>query len=284
MASTYNNIGNTYERLNEFGKALQNYQRSAALYDELGNAKGRASALVSIGTTHSDLGERDKAAIELQEAIALYRGLGNRLDRGKAHNNLGQVLSRLGRPRKAHAHFDTARTVFTELDTKDPLTRNLFYAGEAYLAVGRAADALKVCRCGLVLADSLGLLTQRKECTECVMRALALAGDFRSAYDAQRSYLSLDDTLDKVDNGKEVLRLELVRDFEQQQIADSLARVKEAYAQQLAFDRRMADERSRRGLLIAGILLVLVITGALLNRLRYHPARQEGHRAREGAQ
>ncbi|HQW86112.1 MAG TPA: adenylate/guanylate cyclase domain-containing protein [Flavobacteriales bacterium] len=269
VASTYNNIGNTYKRLNEFGKALENYERSAALYNELGNAKGRASALVSIGTTHSDLGERGKAATELQEAIGLYRGLGNRLDRGKAHNNLGQVLSRLDRPREAHAHFDTARAVFTELDAKDPLTRNLYYTGEAYLAEGRAADALKVCRRGLVLADSLGLLAQRKECTECVMRALALVGDYRGAYEAQRSYLSLDDTLDKVNNGKEVLRLELVRDFEQQQIADSLSRVKEAYAQQLAFDRRMADERGRRGMLIAGIMLALVIAGALLSRLRY---------------
>ncbi|MBK9275647.1 MAG: tetratricopeptide repeat protein [Flavobacteriales bacterium] len=269
VASTYNNIGNTYKRLNEFDKALENYERSAALYNELGNAKGRASALVSIGTTHSDLGQREKAVRELQEAIAIYRDLGSRMDRGKAHNNLGQVLTRMGRSAEAHAHFDTARTVFIELDAKDPLSRNFYYSGEAYLAEGRSAEALRACRQGLALADSLGLLAQRKECTDCVMRALALTGDYRGAYEAQRSFLSLDDTLDKVNNGREVLRLELVRDFEQQQIADSLARVKETFEQQLAFDRRMADERGRRGMLIAGILLALVIAGALLNRLRY---------------
>ena len=269
MAGTYNNIGNTYKRLNEFGKALENYERSAALYDELGDRKGRASALVSIGTTHSDLGEREKAVTELGQAIDLYRQLGSRLDRGKAHNNLGQVLARMGRSAEAHAHFDTARAVFTELRAKDPLARNLYYTGEAFLTEGRPADAIRACQRGLALADSLGLLAQRKECTDCLMRAYALAGDHRRAYEAQRVFIQLDDTLDKVNNGKEVMRLELTRVFEQQQIADSLDQAKAAFSQQLAFDRRMADERSRRGLLIAAILVALVIAGALLNRLRY---------------
>lgn len=76
MAGTYNNIGNTYKRLNEFGKALENYERSAALYDELGNMKGRAGALVSIGTMHNELGEREKAVSELQLAVNLYRQIG----------------------------------------------------------------------------------------------------------------------------------------------------------------------------------------------------------------
>ena len=269
MAGTYNNIGNTYKRLNEFGKALENYERSAALYNELGNLKGRASALVSIGTSHSDLGEREKAVTELGQAIDLYRQLGSRLDRGKAHNNLGQVLARMGRGSEAHAHFDTARAVFTELRAKDPLARNLYYTGEAFLTEGRAADAIRACQRGLALADSLGLLAQRKECTDCLMRAYALAGDHRRAYEAQRAFIQLDDTLDKVNNGKDVMRLELTRTFEQQQITDSLERAKAAFAQQLAFDRRMADERSRRGLLIAAIVVALVIAGALLNRLRY---------------
>ncbi|MCB0793098.1 MAG: tetratricopeptide repeat protein [Flavobacteriales bacterium] len=269
VASTYNNIGNTYKRLNEFGKALENFERCAALYEELDNARGRASALVSIGTTHSDLGEREKAVEELKQAIGLYRGLGSRLNQAKAHNNLGQVLSRLGLNAEAHAHFDTAYAAFVELDAKDPLTRNLFYAGEAYLSEGRASDALKMCRRGLALADSLGLLAQRKECTDCVMRALAMAGDYRGAYEAQRSFLSLDDTLDKVNNGKEVLRLELVRGFEQQLVADSLARAKEAFEQQLAFDRRVSEERARRRIWIFAVVIAVILAGALLGRLRY---------------
>ncbi|MBV6403487.1 MAG: tetratricopeptide repeat protein [Flavobacteriales bacterium] len=269
VAATYNNIGNTYKRLNEFDKALENYERSAALYNALGHAKGRASALVSIGTTHSDLGDRDRAVDELGQAIALYRGLGNRLDRGKAHNNLGQVLSRMGRYREAHAHFDTARAVFRELDARDPLARNLYYTGEAFLAEGNTAAALRACRQGLALADSLGLLAQRKECTDCMTRALARAGDFRGAYAAQRSLLDLDDTLDELNNGKEVLRLELLRAFEQQQVADSLVRVREAFQQQLAFDRRIAQARDRRNMLLFAIVVALVLAGALLGRLRH---------------
>ncbi len=269
MAGTYINIGNTYKRLNEFGKALENYERSADLYNELGNAKGRATAMVSIGTTHSDLGEPEKAVGELGIAIELYRTLGNRLDRGKAHNNLGQILGRIGRMPEAHAHFDTARTIFIEFKAKDPLSRNLFYTGEALLKEGRAQEAIKVCKRGLAIADSLGLLAQRKECTDCLLRAYAAVGDFRNAYDAQRSFLALDDTLDKVNNGKEVTRLELTNAFEQQQIADSLEQVKLDFAKQLEYDRQLGRERTRRGFLIFSVIVVVIAAGALLGRLRY---------------
>jgi class 3 adenylate cyclase/Tfp pilus assembly protein PilF len=269
MAGTYNNIGNTYKRLNEFGKALENYERSAALYDELGNMKGRAGALVSIGTMHNELGEREKAVSELQLAVNLYRQIGSRIDRGKAHNNLGQVLARLKRIPEAFAQLDTARGIFTELQAKDPLCRNLFYTGEALLAEGRSREAVNACRRGLAIADSLGLLAPRKECTDCLMRAFAASGDFRRAYDLQRSFLSLDDTLDKVNDGKEVTRLEMTLTFKEQQIADSLEQVKADFDKQLAYDRQLAQERTRRGFLVFSVVVVVIVAGALLGRLRY---------------
>ena len=269
MAGTYVNIGNTYKRLNEHAKALENYERGAALFNEVGNAKGRAGAMVSIGTTHSDLGQPEKAVGELGIAIELYRTIGNNLDRGKAHNNLGQILGRMGRMPEAYAHFDTARTIFNEFKAKDPLSRNLYYTGEALLKEHRAREAIKLCKLGLSIADSLGLLAQRKECTDCLLRAYAEAGDYRSAYEAQRIYLDLDDTLDRVNNGKEVTRLELTNAFEQQQIADSLAQAKADFERQLEHDRQMARERTRRGFLIFSVIVVVIVAGALLGRLRY---------------
>jgi len=269
MAGTYQNIGNTYKRIGEYEKALENYERAETLYTDLGKTKGRAGALVSIGTTHSELGQHDKAIDELGQSIELYRQLGSRLDRGKAHNNLGQVLARAGRVNEAFANFDTAGTIFTELDAKDPLARNFYYTGEAFLQLGRANDAIRACQRGLTIADSLGLLAQRKECTDCLMRAFAQAGDFRIAYAMQRSFIGLDDTLDKANNGKEVTRLEMTLVFHERRIADSLAQVRTDLEKQMVVDRQLAQERTRRGFLIFSVIVALVIAGALLSRLRY---------------
>jgi len=225
--------------------------------------------MVSIGTTHSDLGEPDKAVVELGIAIDLYRQLGNKLDRGKAHNNLGQILSRMDNMAEAYAHFDTARTIFTEFKAKDPLSRNLYYTGEALLKEGRSREAIKVCELGLAIADSLGLLAQRKECTDCIWKAYAQIGDFRNAFEAQRSYLELVDTLDKVNNVSEVTRLAMTREFQKQQLADSVAQVKADFEKQLAYDRQLERERTRRGFLIFSVVVVVIVAGALLGRLRY---------------
>ena len=269
MAGTFNNIGNIYKRVNETAKALESYARSAALYAELDNPRGRAVALVGIGTLHGDLGMLDTAVAELRTAIGLYHRIGNRLDLGKAHNNLGQVLTRMGRMREAYAEFDSARTIHGAMGARDLLARNLYYTGQALLREGRAAEAVRSCREGLAIADSLGLLDQRKECTDCLMHAYAQAGDFRRAYAMQQAFIDLDDTLDRANNGKEVTRLEMTRVFRERWIADSLDQVRTDLEKQMVVDRRMAEQRTQRGFLIFSVIVALVIAGALLSRLRY---------------
>ena len=269
MAGTYNNIGNTYKRLNDLAKALLNYERSAALFGELGNTKGRASALVSIGTTHSDQGEREKAIAELQLAIELYQQLGSKLDLGKAHNNLGQVFSRSKRMPEAYAQFVEARAIFKALQAKDPLARNWYYTGEALRTEGRLREAIAACTTGLAIADSLGVLAQRKECTECLMHAYSEIGDFRRAFAAQREFIALDDSLDQVNNSKEVMRLDLTHAFKEEQIADSLEQVRDNFSRELAHQNEMVIERNRRYLLIGGGAAALLLAIALFSRLRY---------------
>ena len=269
IAGTLNNIGNIYKRLNEFPKALENYEKSAALYSELGDAKGRAGALVSVGTMHNELGDRLKAVEELLLAIDLYQQLGSNLDLGKAHNNLGQVYGNLKRMSEAHAELAKARAIFSELGNKASLARGYYYEGEVLMDEGRAKEAVIACGRGAAIADSLALLAQRKECNDCLMRAYAAIGDYHKAFNAQSAYLQLDDSLDKLNDSKEVTRLELTRTFQDKQIADSLAQTRAAFAIELDHQKEMSRERSRRYILIGTGAAALILALALFGRLRY---------------
>ncbi len=269
MAGTFNNIGNTYKRLGDFKKALTNYEQSATLFDEVGNAKGRAGALVSIGTMHNELGDRPKAVEELLLAISLYEKLNSKLDLGKARNNLGQVYGKLGRTREAFEQFLAAQKIFTQLDAKDPLARSYFYQGDVLLSEGRANDAILACRKGLSIAEELNLLAQRKECSDCLMRAYALTGDFHKAFDAQHVFIQLDDSLDKLNDSKEVTRLELTRAFQERQIADSLAQARERFARELDYEKSVTKEKNRRNVLFFTGVVLVVLAAGLIGRLRY---------------
>ena len=56
---------------------------------------------------------------------------------------------------------------------------------------------------------------------------------------------------------------------EQQQIADSLEQAKADFEKELENDRQLARERTRQGFLIFSVIVVVIVAGALLGRLRY---------------
>lgn len=58
-AASLSNIGGAYERLGEFEKALESYERSIAIYREVGN-KGEGAVLNNLGLMYRTLGDDDR--------------------------------------------------------------------------------------------------------------------------------------------------------------------------------------------------------------------------------
>lgn len=269
LAGTYNNIGNIHTELEDLPKALENYARSAALYQELDHSKGKAQALMNLGATHLEMGERTTAMEEFLHSLQLYRGMGRKLEMGMAFNNLGRTYGELGREREAFAALDSAFSLFDALGSGRQIARNLFYRGNLLLKQGNARKAKEACAEGLKLARDLGLAQQRKECSQCLVEAYEALGDLGNAFRAQKEFMQVSDSLDQLNNAKEVQRLDLLRQFQQQQIADSLETVRARYEQELAYQLSLEKERDRRNLLLLSGAGLLVLAGGLWNRLRF---------------
>ena len=269
LSGTYNNIGNIHTELGDLPNALANYQRSAQLAEELDSNKGRAQALMNLGATHLDMGDRSTALAEFQGSLASYRTLGRKLEMGMAFNNMGRTLGELGRDAEAFAALDSAHALFNALGSRRQLARNHYYRGLIKLERGAPEGARADCAQGLAIARAIGAPQQRKECSECLMRAYEALGDLRNAFLAQKEYLQVSDSLETLNNGREVLRMDLQRQFQEQQIADSLNDVRQRYERELAYQEELGRERERRNVVLFSGVGVLVIAGALWNRLRY---------------
>lgn len=269
LADTYNTIGNLYTEQDEWAKALKNYERSRALYEELDDQKGKAQATQNIGATHLEMGERTKAVEEFLQSLDLYRTLGRRLETGMAFNNLGRAYSQMARPQEAHASLDSARAIFTALGSKRQLVRTHYYTGELLRDQGRMREAIAACQEGLAIAESADLLQQQKECSECLMLAFEASGDLANAFRAQKAFVSISDSLDNMNNNKEVMRLELQHAFQQQQIADSLMQAREQFAKDLSYQQELSRGKEQRNWILFSAVGVLLLAGGLFGRLRY---------------
>jgi class 3 adenylate cyclase len=269
LAGTYNNIGTIHTELGDLPKALEQYQRSAGLYAQLDNTKGRAQALMNLGATHLEMGERTKALEEFLESLALYRAMGRKLEVGMAFNNLGRTYGELGRDREAFAALDSAFALFDALGSRRQLARNHYYKGIILLARGNAFGARVECGKGLELARAAALPQQRKECSACLMEAYEALGDLANAFRAQKEYMAVGDSLDRLNNSREVMRLDLQRQFQERQIADSLDNVRRRYEDQLVYQHELGRGREQRNIVLFSGVGVLLLAAGLWNRLRY---------------
>ncbi|MGV9013668.1 MAG: adenylate/guanylate cyclase domain-containing protein [Flavobacteriales bacterium] len=269
LAGTYNNIGNVHTELHDLPEALENYERSAALYAKGNNTKGRAQALMNLGATHLDRGDRTLALEEFNQSLALYHSMGSTLETGMAFNNLGRAYGELGRGPEAYAALDSAYVLFTEIGSSRQIARNLYHRGTLLLREGNAKAARSACEQGLRIARELDLDLQRKECSECLMHAYEQLGDLASAFHAQKEYMAVSDSLDQRNNAKEVLRLDLLRQFQQQQMADSLVAERARFAVELSHSKELGREERRRNMLLLSAAMLVLLVGGLWNRLHY---------------
>jgi len=269
LAGTYNNMGTIQTELNNHRDALEHYERSAALAEELESDRGRAQAALNLGSAYLNLAQPDTAAQLFNKGLALYKQLGRKLEQGMAYNNLGRAYGRLGRVHDAFASLDSAEAILTALGSSRQLVRTHVNRGTILIEQRRAKEAIAACRAGERIAESNNLLQQRVECLQCLHRAHELAGDFRNAYAAQSAFMSVNDSLLKVNNSKEVTRLEVTRAYQERMLADSLDNVRKLHEQELVAQEQIASEKERRNLFLYAGLGVLALSAGLWNRLRY---------------
>jgi class 3 adenylate cyclase len=269
LAGTYNNIGNIHTELQDLPNALLNYEKSAALAETLDSDKGRAQALMNLGATHLAMGERIVALDEFKRSLQYYRKLGRKQEQGMAFNNLGRCHTELGRYAEAHAALDSAQALFTSLKNERLLARNHYYRGTLFLEQDDPGRARAACEQGAELARTARLAQQRKECSECLMQAYERLGDLPMAFRAQKEFLQVSDSLEALNNGREVLRMDLQRQFQDRQIADSLSNARQRYERDLAYQQELGRQREQRNmsLFIGGVVLLTAL--GLWNRLRY---------------
>ncbi|MDX1904414.1 MAG: tetratricopeptide repeat protein [Thermonemataceae bacterium] len=94
LANTYNNIGFNYKKINDSPKALENFNQSIRINEQIVNQQAvnpntKAIALTNIGSTYTNEGEYRKAEKYYEEALKIRESQGNKVEIAKIKNFLG---------------------------------------------------------------------------------------------------------------------------------------------------------------------------------------------------
>ena len=261
LAKTYNSIGLVYKRQKENALALMYYSKSLTIREKLKNDLWIAESLVNIGAIQKDT---------LQARLFYHKAI-NYLKRtiyigplGSAYNNLGFSFN--GVTEKDSALFYLRTGLFLRLKTI-----NNKHIASSYLNIGGVFTANN-------LLDSALYYTQRAENMIALAGSLEVEvsiykqlkeiykrkGDFKTAFKYGELYARLQDSVAKVDNGKEFYRQRIKFEYEQKELV-----LKEQEAKkELEFNEKTKKQKIVIASSVFILFIVLLFSYFLYKRYR----------------
>lgn len=171
IARARNVLGITHLHVAEHEEALECFLAALSSFTELGDERGRYSALNNLAELHKRLGRAAAAERAYREAIEVAEGMASRRDWATLHMNLASVLGMQGKTDQALALYGQALPVLREVGDQRAEAIALNGIGRVHQAAGRSEEALRQHVAALAVARRINAAGEEVEALYDLARA-----------------------------------------------------------------------------------------------------------------
>lgn len=276
------NIGSIYFEQKKYNKSEEYYLDALKKYTELGYKKGITRVSGNIARVYSAEGKHDSALKYHFNALNANRELGNKHSVQINLANIGLVYSQLKNYPKALEYQFEALAISEELNNKNSMAINLGNIGETYFAMGtgpavsmsagrenlqKAIDYLEK---AITICRETGFSGPQIEFSRFLSDAYDLAGNHEKAFRIYKEHTSLKDSVFSKENNVKLAELEAKHKLDLKD-KDIVIHDKQLEIAGLV----AANKRKERAIYISGIVLLVVLAGALITRALLRIRRQK---------
>jgi len=156
MGVTINNIGLIHNNQGDIPKALECYSRSLKIFEEIGDKQGIADCLYTIGVIYSDKGDIQKALENSQKSLKLREEMGDKRNMAYSHSTIGIIYQNLGNIPKALEHFDKSLKLREMVGDKSGIAQSLHVIGNIYHSQDDIQKSLEYFNRSLKIREEMG--------------------------------------------------------------------------------------------------------------------------------
>ncbi|MEM6264696.1 MAG: adenylate/guanylate cyclase domain-containing protein, partial [Bacteroidota bacterium] len=109
-AKNYESLGYSYSKINDYGKAIENYKKYQFLSNKLGDTQGEAASFNAIGQAYFAKGDYNNALKNFKKALTLVKSIGDREAQAQLERNIAICEAKIG--------GGTARTELQDAQTE----------------------------------------------------------------------------------------------------------------------------------------------------------------------
>jgi signal transduction histidine kinase/Tfp pilus assembly protein PilF len=264
LAPVFNNIGLVYQSQGDYAEAEAYHLRSLEIKESLGDRKGIAFSLNNLGLVRQNLGDFDNALEYFNGSLAIRESLPDAREIAITVGNIGYLFLLIGETDQALPHFSRALDIYSAINDQSGLAKTYNHLGRAMMALGRTQAALQYFENSLGYAQNVGLPRLIADNLKDFSLAMADINNYRAAYDFQKRYLSLRDSIYDEEARRRVIELQLMYDRERKEGEIELLKKNNEIGQ-----LNLEKQRILRNYLLLVVALIVGLLVLLLNRYLY---------------
>ena len=254
-----------YYKIEDYEKALYAYQKNLKLYASIRDSENVVNVETNIALTYIELKQFDKA-LEMNLKAASYYERHNLLGAaGHIYINIALNYEMLGETQLAAENYQKGlKTVLKYSSVYDQMDAYSGY-GKFLIQQGQNPKAIELCRKGLQLSEETNSNNFKRDCIECLAKAMSNVGNYKDAFHYQLRLKAIEDSIRQDENARELAYLEYDYEYRQKKVKDSLEfkkkeSLKDAEIDKINAERNEQLARSRfRTSVIIGMIVVLVL-------------------------
>jgi len=156
LATSFNNIASVHYARGDYAAALEWYQKSVALKEELGNKAGLARSYGNIAKLHLAQGEHGQAEHLFNQALQTFEDIGDKSGIATTYNELGRISHARGDYAAALEWYQKSVALQEQLGDKAGLATSFNNIASVHYARGNYAAALDWYQKSVALQEELG--------------------------------------------------------------------------------------------------------------------------------
>ena len=156
IALSFNKIGLIYDHQGDKTKALEYHNKSLNIYNELEHKIGIAASFNNIGSTYEDQGDMPKALEYYNKSLKIRKEIGAKKGIAQSFNNIGSVYSIQGNIPKALEYFNKSLNIRKEIGDKEGIAMAFNHIGVIYRNQGDMPKTLEYFNKSLNIKKEIG--------------------------------------------------------------------------------------------------------------------------------
>ncbi|MCB0380317.1 MAG: tetratricopeptide repeat protein [Flavobacteriales bacterium] len=271
MAKTLNNIGSLYYFQQDLDRALEYYTKSIIIYEEVNEQYGVAGVFQNIGNLYDDKKEYDKALEYHHKSLKIKEKIGDKYGVANSYNNIGIVYKNLKNYTNALEYYSKSVEIKIAIGDKQGLASSYNNIGDVYQLTRQFNKSIEYGNKALTIAKEIEGIVEIRDASNALYESYKSLGNTSQALKMFELYVEMNDSIERQENQKELIRQEYKYSYDKKAAADSVSYAKEKQIKTAEIEKQKAQLKAKRNqqyALFGGLFLVLIFSGFIYNRFK----------------